>query len=193
MCKPSKKCSVLLIVCGAVCLLAGFLLCLFAYTPFAYDIHTGMQEYADGFGELALVALPLGIALLLTGSLRFPLANTVETHCTKRTVCLSLLCAAALGIGGLHAWLWKVWRDNEFNDAMYAPPLLRGPYIRVCWISLAVLILCVVLYVRERRKQPSVKGVLLDVGLCVLYIVPFATGFVCLRDMLVPYLLRYLE
>lgn len=189
----SKKCAAVLIVCGAVCLLAGVLLYHFTYAPFAYDIHTGMRNYVNGFGQPALVALPLGIALLLTGLLCVPLEKTVGAHCTKRTFCLSLLGSAALGIGGLNTWFWKVWRANEFLDAMYAPPLLRGPYIWAVWISLAALALYAVLYVRERRKLPSRKGVLIDAGLCALYIVPFATGYVFLHYDILYDVLWYLE
>lgn len=164
----SKKRSVALIVVGAVCLLAGSLLC-----AFARDGSQTVQAISK------LLAIPFGAAILLTGVLRFPLAKAIEAHCTKKTVRLSLLISAALGVGGVCNWLWNIWR-TEANDEMYKPYLLHSSHIWGAWIGLLVCIVCVVLYVRERRRthRTSETGVLIDMGLCVLYLVPFALTYV---------------
>lgn len=164
----SKKYSVALIVCGAGLLLAGGLT-----LALAKDLSPTVRAVFE------LLAIPFGAAFLLTGALRFPLAKAIKTHCTKKTVCLSLLSSAAVGIGGICNWLWNTWR-TEANDGMYEPHLLRGPHIWGTWIGLLVFIVCAVLYVRERRrtKLTSETGVLLDVGLCILYLVPFALAYV---------------
>lgn len=164
----SKKRSVALIVVGAVCLLAGILSYVLArdFSPIIWVM-------------LVLIGIPFGAAFLLTGALRFPLAKAIETHCTKKTVCLSLLTSAALGVCGVCSWLWNLWRA-EANDEMYKPYFLHSPHIWGAWIGFLVCIVCFVLYVRERRrtKRTSETGVLLDVGLCILYLVPFALVYV---------------
>lgn len=166
----SKKRSATLIVCGALCLLAGGLAC-----ALTRDLSRMLWAIS------VFLAIPFGAAVLLTGVLRFPLAKSIEAHCTKKTLCLTLLTSAALGIGGICNWLWNVWRA-EANDEMYEPHLLHCPHIWGAWIGLLVCIVCAVLYVRERRrtKRTSETGVLIDMGLCFLYSVPFACAYVFL-------------
>lgn len=176
--KLSKKVSAALIVAGAVCLLAGI---------FAYALVQDIPKRI--WAMFVLLGIPFGAAFLLTGVLCFPLAKIIETHCTKKTVFLSLLSSAALGIGGICNWFWNMWRANA-NDGMYEiykPYLLRGPYIWGTWIGLAVFIVCAVLCVRERRhvKRTSEAAFLLDMGLCVLYLVPFALAYVFVRFHLI--------
>ena len=166
--KISPKRSVALMIVGAVCLLAGSLLCALA------------KDDSQTIRAISMfLAIPFGAAILLTGALRFPLAKAIKEHCTKKTVCLSLLTSAALGVGGVCNWLWNAWRA-EANDEMYEPHLLHSPHIWGAWIGLLVSVACIVLYVQERRrtKRTSETGVLIDMGLCFLYFVPFACAYV---------------
>lgn len=160
----SKRLSVDLCVGGGFFLLFGIALCLFAYANL-----------------WAFLTLAYGAAVLFYGLFRLRFPALRAAHCGWQTTCPSLALSASASVG--FGWILSLWIDRPFDPEakLGRPELLFGKLGWVSWVLLAGFL---ALYVWQRRKRPSRTGVLLDVGLGVLYLVPFFLTF-CLLFFLV--------
>lgn len=164
-----KRLSIDLCVGGGFFLLFGITLCAFGYANL-----------------WAFLILTYGAAVLFYGlfRLRFPTLRT--EYCGWRTTCPMLAVSASVSV--VLAWVLSRVAihvpDPEKNLSR-----LMLLFMRIGWISLLAVALFLALYVWQRRKRPSQKGILLDAGLCVLYLMPFFWTF-CLLFLLAENCLR---
>lgn len=159
-----KRLSIDLCVGGGFFLLFGIALCVFAY--------------ADLW---AFLILAYGTAVLLYGLFRLRFPALRAAHCGWRTTCPALAISASVSVG--FGWILSLLVNRPFDpDAKCSRTEIL--LCKLGWVSLIAAVLFLVLYVWQRRKQPSRKGVLLDAGLGVLYLAPFFLTF-CLLFLLV--------
>ena len=164
--EDSKRLSVDLCVGGGFFLLFGIALCLFAY--------------ADLW---AFLILAYGAAVLFYGLFRLRFPALRAQHCGWQTTCPSLALSASVSVG--FGWILSLWIDRPFDPEakLGRLDLLFG---KLGWVSWVLLAGSLALYAWQRRKRPSRKGVLLDAGLCALYLAPFFWSF-CLLFLWVEY------
>ena len=161
--EDSKRLSVDLCVGGGFFLLFGIALCLFAY--------------ADLW---AFLILAYGAAVLLYGLFRLRFPALRGAHCGWRTTCPALAISASVSVGS--CWVLELLVNRPF-DPEAKLGRLELLFCKLGWVSLLLLVGSLALYVWQRRKRPSRAGVLLDAGLCVLYLAPFFLTF-CLLFLL---------
>lgn len=91
-------------------------------------------------------------------------------HITWKTslIALGISAVGALGLGCVLLYLGSV----AFGEA-HKHPIAHPMSIAVGLISFFMVILLFCLYVKQRSERPSVKGVVLDVLLALLCLVPF--------------------
>ena len=111
------------------------------------------------FGGFALYLFVWGFTFLISAICGRLLHTTIAKRCTKRTTAASLgiSCTATVGFCCLF-----VWRGI----------LAMG----IGLLSLAALVFLVALYCKMRKGSFSVKGLLLDIAVCFLYM----PSFLCL-------------
>ena len=162
----SKRLSVDLCVGSGFFLLFGIALCVFAFEFVRWT---------------AFLPVFYGGAVLLYGLFRLRFPTLRAAHCGWQTTCPSLALSASATVG--FGWILSLSVNRPFDpDAKCSrTEILFG---KLGWISLLLLIGSLALYVWQRRKRPSRTGVLLDAGLCVLYLAPFFLTF-CLLFLLV--------
>lgn len=152
-----KRLSIDLCVGGGFFLLFGIALCLFAY--------------ADLW---AFLILAYGTAVLLYGLFRLRFPALRAAHCGWQTTCPSLALSASVSVG--FGWILSLLVNRPFDpDAKLGR--LKLLFGKLGWVSWVLLAGFLVLYVWQRHKRPSRLGVLLDAGLCVLYLAPFFWSF----------------
>lgn len=152
-----KRLSIDLCVGGGFFLLFGITLCAFGYANL-----------------WAFLILTYGAAVLFYGlfRLRFPTLRT--EYCGWRTTCPMLAASASVSVA--FAWVLSMVVNDWFGpDTKCSRTEIL--FFKLGWISLLLLAGFLALYVWQRRKRPSRKGILLDAGLCVLYLVPFFWSF----------------
>lgn len=127
------------------------------------------------------VLILFGTAIVLSSLFCLIFRKTVKEHCSIKTSILSLALSAvgALGMFCFIEWLIIVgWNSMKFYPIVYYASIIIGI------ISLITAILLLVLYITERKKQPSVKGIIIDVLLMLLYFMAFFTGYGSLLSFL---------
>lgn len=162
----SKRLSVDLCVGGGFFLLFGIALCVF-----------------ESVNLWALLILAYAAAVLLYGLFRLRFPALRAAHCDWRTTCPALAISACVSVA--FAWGLSLFL-NDMSDPNGTISRLEILLFQLGWISLPAAALFLALYVWQRRKQPSRTGVLLDVGLGVLYLPPFFLTF-CLLFLLAEY------
>lgn len=153
----SKQLSVDLCVGGGFFLLFGIALCIFEHASWVF-----------------LPILLFGGAVLLYGLFRLRFPTLRATHCGWQTTCPALAVSASVSVG--FVWILSLLINRPFDsDAKIGRlDLLFG---KLGWVSWVLLVGSLALYVWQRRKRFSRTGVLLDAGLCVLYLAPFFWSF----------------
>ena len=108
------------------------------------------------------------VAFIVTGVCCLLWRKAIEENCTVSTSLLSL---------GISAVAAKLWMNVIFWFAVLIfidfgsleEPFRYQFNLEAAFFTVALLIALIVLYVKERRKRPSKKGVGIDIGMFILY------------------------
>ena len=108
------------------------------------------------------------VAFIVTGVCCLLWRKAIDENCTVSTSLLSL---------GISAVAAKLWMNVIFWFAVLIfidfgsleEPFRYQFNLEAAFFTVALLIALIVLYVKERRKRPSKKGVGIDIGMFVLY------------------------
>lgn len=118
--------------------------------------------------------LAYSAAVLLYGLFRLRFPTLRAAHCGWRTTCPALAASASASVGS--GWIWSLF-INDMSDPDAKFSRLEILFFKLGWGSLLLLAGFAALYVWQRHKRPSRKGVLADAGLFVLYLAPFFLSF----------------
>lgn len=178
-------CGIFLVAAGV---LAPFIFVLVAQNSTSVGIIGG----ADGPTAIYLTSqllqrslFPLlvctGAALIIGSLFCLVFRKTVKEYCSKKTSLLSLFLSATCALG---AYCFVIWMAIvTFND-MASSPIAYPLSIVLGIISFVAAVLLVVLYIKERKKQPSVKGVVIDVLSAILCFMPFVMLYEFLHELI---------
>ena len=108
--------------------------------------------------------------MLISSLLHCIFRKTTQAHCQMKT---SVLSVAISAVGALGFYCLLTWGTIVAWDTMAAHPVTYSASTVIGFFSLLAALGLLILYIRERIKTPSVKGVILDVLCAALYFVPF--------------------
>lgn len=114
-----------------------------------------------------------GSTLLLIGVLGLIFRKTIFANCTFKSGLLTLSASffGALALSSIGFWYCLV----AFAEKSYGP-IGYPASIVVTFLSLFAVIISIVLYVKERKNNPRVKGIIIDV-LTLMFTFPFLLEF----------------
>lgn len=129
------------------------------------------------FACFLYIALPL----ILSGAFYLIFTKIVKQNCTLKTSAVALGISAAGGLG-LYCFFSLAIID-AFNSVGESPILF--PVARIFGVlSLITFIGLIVLYVLLRKKKMSIKGMVLDVIISVIFLPSFFCIFACAHQVL---------
>ena len=180
---------------GTSMLCAGILLCaLGLILPFiVLQNHsgTGIIGGADAptyeflilhsMNGLPLCLMTFGIALIFSALFCLIFTKTLKANCSIKTtiISLGLSCVGAMGLVCVFTWFVIV----AFNEtARY--PIAYPVSIILGFVSFIAFLLLAALYLKERRKNWAVKGLIIDVLTSVIYLPSFFLLLACLLDFI---------
>ena len=115
----------------------------------------------------------LGVTLLLIGVLGLIFRKTIFANCTFKSGVLTLSASffSALALSSIGFWYCLA----AFGEKPYSP-IGYPASIVATFLSLFAVIISIVLYVKERKNNPRVKGIIIDV-LTLILTFPFLLEF----------------
>lgn len=188
------KKSLIALACGMLLVVVGVLmpLILFLTVVNRADASAGIIGGADGPTAIYLTSqllqrslFPLlvctGAALIIGSLFCLVFRKTVKEYCSKKTSLFSLILSAVIAFG---AYCFIVWLSIVVFDAMKVFPIARPVSVLFGILSIIAAILLSILYIKERKKQPSVKGVVIDILSVLLCLVPFFMFYEFLHELI---------
>ncbi len=151
-----KKASIGLLIFGIFCLIVGLVM-----SAFGVYIWGGVLD-----GWICL----WGIVSILCGAVLTSCNDFFEKHCSLKSLGLAFGISMFTGVG-LNCFL-RLVGILLLIDPIRAPIFVSTSLI-FGFISFIAVIVLFILYVIYRRKNPSLKGVIADVSVGIVYIVPF--------------------
>ena len=136
--------------------------------PFLYG--PGEGEFLHGLGGGYLAMTLLGASAAIAGMLSLVFAGTVQRHMSWQT---SLLALALSAVGSAGLYCLAVWISFAAFGEIRRYPLEYTGSITGGMVCLFLCFLLLFFYIHFRQKCPSVKGILLDFGLVLLFFFPF--------------------
>lgn len=127
------------------------------------------------------VAILFGIALVVSALFCLIFSKTVKNNCNIKTTALSLMLSAVGALGLVCVTLWIVivsFGEMSRHPISYPVSILLGMF---CFFMFLVLI---ALYFITRKKNWSIKGIVIDVLTSILYLLPFFFAFEYLYETL---------
>ena len=127
------------------------------------------------------VAILFGIALAVSALFCLIFSKTVKNNCNIKTTALSLMLSAVGALGLVCVTLWIVivsFGEMSRHPISYPVSILLGMF---CFFMFLVLI---ALYFITRKKNWSIKGIVIDVLTSILYLLPFFFAFEYLYETL---------
>ncbi len=122
-----------------------------------------------------------GILVTLTGIIATAFNRFFSKHCAVETSVTSIVISAVVGLG-LSAVMW--FAACYFLDHPKNHPI-RHPASFIFGVICFVVFLCLIgLYTFLRFRKPSVKGILIDVAVSLVYAAPFWTLFINMYEPL---------
>lgn len=116
-----------------------------------------------------------GILITLTGILATVFNRFFSKHCTVESSVTSIVISAVVGLG-LSCVMW--FATCYFLDHPKNHPI-RHPASFIFGVICFVIFLCLIgLYIFLRFRKPSVKGILIDVAVSLVYVAPFWALFI---------------
>ena len=171
-----------------VAIFGTLLICaaLISYGIAAYEFIASRQENGTGIiggmdrytlsmirrslNEAIPVSFLFGVAIFLSGIFSLIFAGTVQKSCTFKTsiVSLGLSASISLGVYGLFSLMLC-----SFDSTPARHPIRHPASIMICAIALGAAAILFVEYCHQRLEKTSFKGILIDIGFSILYLIPF--------------------
>lgn len=176
-----RKISTVALIIGVVMLLVGiFLPIIFMQIYTAQNGSIGIIGGADGptaiyltqrlFGNSLLILKLFGGAITLSGLFCSIFGRTVKENCTLKTsgISLGLSVVISLGVYCVVAFIscFVMTHPNK-HPITYITSIILG------LLCLALFVLLLYLYVKQRKVAPSVIGVIIDILFAIIYLTPF--------------------
>lgn len=111
----------------------------------------------------------LGAALAVCGAFALLFHNAVSKSGSLKTSALAVA-LSAMGSAGLYCLF--LWVSTIAFGEVQKYPIANRFSMAGGFVCLLICILLLFLYVHIRQKKPSLLGVFLDVGVCVLFFAP---------------------
>lgn len=115
-------------------------------------------------GERLLFALILGLTLFLCGGFCLVFKRTVTNNCRLKTTALSLI-ISFFGASGLSCFL--IWYSIVAFLEMSMHPIAYPLSIIGGIFSLVAFIITIILYIKARKENFKIKGIVVDVINCI--------------------------
>lgn len=133
------------------------------------------------YGGLFVFLIWFGISAFIIG-LYSLILNKVISRCSTPKLYLAAVGISVVGAMGLvcFAEWYSIVAFHEMSKSTIAYPLS----IILGLILFAVFIILIVLYIKQRAKQISVKGIIIDVGLCIVSFMPLFFTFGYLSNVI---------
>lgn len=115
--------------------------------------------------ENAFYRIVFGMTLLLIGLLGLIFRKTIFANCTKKSSLLTLSTSffGGLGFASLLFWFVTVTSNRiKFSPIGYPTSIVVG------FLSLFAVIISIVLYVREQKKDLKIKGIIIEVSATII-------------------------
>lgn len=122
----------------------------------------------------SFIAILLGIALIISALFCLLFSKTVKNNCSIKTTALSLGLAAVGAAGLMCAFLWFTivsFGEMSKHPIAYPASKLMGILFFFAFVVLMVI------YVKARKANWSIKGLIIDVLTCILYFPTFFSAF----------------
>lgn len=164
-----KRFSVILLIIGFIGLSAGIVVPILTHNPVN-------EAWGIWYHWPRCVSL-LSVEFILTGLVCLIFRNTVEKSCSVKTFLLALSISAAGGLGVfcIFNWLGMVWFGE--SDAY---PVQYPLTVAIGCATFVIFVVLIVFYIKQRRKQWSFKGLLIDLATSILYLPAFFYVFLVL-------------
>ena len=128
-----------------------------------------------------MLEIHIGVVLIIAGLFCLVFSKTVKASCSIKTTALSLGISAS-GAAGLYCFfLWAVIAG--FGETLKHPIEFTGSKIGG-FICLALFILQIVFYIKQRKAFKSVKGIVIDVLTSILFLPTFFLFFDWLHKLI---------
>lgn len=136
-----------------------------------------MFTLLDGWPFCAVL---FGGSLTVSGLFCLFFGKTVERYCSVKTSAVSLALSAVGAMGFVCAILWYAMAAFHETEKH---PILHPVCVALGVICLIACIVLIAWYIKFRKKQRSIPGVLVDVLTCILYFPAFFFAFSYLFEM----------
>lgn len=186
-----KKYSICTLILGFVISLLGFI------TPFIrlnfFTQHNGAIGIIGGadspsaylltlslFPNLHVLFILLGLSLIIPSAFCLLFSKTVKTHLRLSTSAVSLGLSAVGALGILCAFVWLItvaFEGPSTHPVEYGVSILLGIF---CFFAFIILI---GLYIKLRKANKSVKGIIIDVLTSIVYLPFFFYLFMYLYEI----------
>lgn len=116
-----------------------------------------LLKYSDGH---LLFALILGLTLFLCGGFCLVFKRTVTNNCRLKTTALSLIISffGATGLACFFIWYSiVVFHEMSMHPIAYPLSIIGGIF------SLVAFIITIILYIKSRKGNLKIKGIILDI------------------------------
>lgn len=131
------------------------------------------------YGGLSLVLVLIGVAIIVPAAFCLIFSKTVKTHLRLSTSAVSLGLSAVGALGILCAFVWLITVAFEGPSTH---PVDYGVSILFGILSFFAFIILIGLYIKLRKANKSVKGIIIDVLTSIVYLPFFFYIFVCFYD-----------
>ena len=138
--------------------------------------HTYKFLLASLFDGFLMVLVLLGIALIISAVFCLLFSNTVKTHCNIKTSLISLGLSSIGALSVLCALLWfefVSFHETSKHPLIYPVSVLLGV------VCLFVFFLLIMFYMKLRKNNWSVKGLVIDILTSIIYFPAFFFIFQC--------------
>lgn len=130
---------------------------------------------------LPLILVLFGIGAIISATFCLVFSKTVKNHCHLTTSAISLSLSACGGLGLVCALVWfsiVTFGETRRYPMEYPASMALGASALVVFLGL------IALYFKVRLEKWSAKGLLLDVGMSILYLPGFFFAFTYLYEKL---------
>ena len=128
-----------------------------------------------------LLEIHIGVVLIIAGLFCLIFSKTVKASCSIKTTALSLGISATGGVGLFCFLLWLViiaFGETSKHPIEFTASKIGG------FFCLALFILLMVFYIKQRKAFKSVKGVVIDVLTSILFLPTFFLFFDWLHKLI---------
>lgn len=187
-----KRFSLIALISGLFISVLGFLIPLIYWS--SYTAHNGTIGIIGGadaptytfmlsalFDGLPIDLVIWGITLVVSSVFCVLLSKTVKTYCNIKTSAISLALSGIGALGLVCAFLWftiVAFGEMSKHPIEYPVSILLGV---LCFFAFLVF---VALYFKERKKNWSIKGVIIDFLTSIVYLPAFFFAFAYLYQII---------